>query len=175
MASFAMLALFGAGCWFGASTGPTNTPPVTVPPTQTPPVATPPVATPPVTTGTPPTKPPASLTSVLVSTQETTKYCNGQDMDSNGYRATITKQIPLTMPSNQTPSEEAKAVIVAGTSGQCQNIMKQLDIKRNDGTVMIPPIDGFAGVSIMMCYCQPQVEVNALRIPGVTKVVWQQP
>lgn len=110
---------------------------------------------------------------ILVSTEETPlKYCNGADMDSDGYRKTITKEQTVSVPSNQTESEHAKSVILAATTGMCQEALQQLDITVAKGTVRIPPINAWAGVSITLCSCKPLVEVNALRIPGIRNVEW---
>lgn len=115
----------------------------------------------------------ANETTILVSDQDTTKFCNGADMDSAGYAKTITKEKYVTLPSaNQPTAELAKSIAVLATSGQCQEALKQLDFKVTGGTVHIPPIDAWAGVSIALCSCKPQVEVNLLRLPGINKVVW---
>lgn len=94
-------------------------------------------------------------------------------MDSAGYRATITQEQKISLPKNQTISEYVKSVIVAATTGSCKQILEPLAITVTNGVVRIPPIEGWAGVSITMCSCTPQVEVNALRIPGITSVVWE--
>lgn len=95
-------------------------------------------------------------------------------MDSAGYRATITKEktfIP-TVP-NPTTNQIIKDVVNVATTGVCNTVLNQLDITENNGIVTIPHIDGWAGISITMCSCKPEVEVNMLRIPGITQVLWQ--
>jgi hypothetical protein len=115
---------------------------------------------------------PRSVT-YLVSQEDSTKYCNGADMDSAGYQKTITTpESTSTAELNPTNVQIIKTVINAATTGMCRSVLSQLDITENNGTVYIPPIDAWAGVSIVMCSCKPQVEVNILQIPGLTKVVW---
>jgi hypothetical protein len=111
----------------------------------------------------------------LISKEDTNKYCNGADMNSDAYRQTITTEMSsTTAETNLTEAQLAKDTAILATSGMCQNVLRQLgDFTVASGTVEIPPIDGWAGVSIVMCYCQPQVEVNLLRLPGITKVVWR--
>ena len=110
----------------------------------------------------------------LISKEDPTKYCNGADMDSEGYRKTITtEETTTTPPSDATAAQLVKKTIIAATTGMCQNVMEQFDFKVTDGTVYIPPVEGWAGVSITMCSCKPQVEVNVLRNPGIKQVVWQ--
>jgi hypothetical protein len=111
----------------------------------------------------------------LISKEDTTKYCNGADMNSDAYRKTITVEMSSTTPeTNLTEAQLAKKRAILATSGMCQNVLRGLgDFTVSSGTVSIPPIDGWAGVSITMCYCQPQVEVNLLRLPGITKVIWK--
>ncbi len=110
----------------------------------------------------------------LISNEDTTKYCNGADMSSIGYRKTITKEeTTTTAKGDGTEAELVKSILSVATTGMCQNVMKQLDFKVASGTVFIPPIEGWAGVSITMCSCVPQVEVNLLQMPGIQKVIWQ--
>jgi hypothetical protein len=115
----------------------------------------------------------ATLKSILVSTQDPAKYCNGAQMDSDGFRKTLTKEKPISFPANATQDEIAKDVVVAATSGMCKQVLQQVPIKVVNGVLRISPIDGWAGISIAMCSCKPQVEVNAVRIPGVTSVAWE--
>lgn len=114
-----------------------------------------------------------NTTTILVSSAESTKFCNGDDMDSDGFRKTITVEKSITLPENQTPSERAKSIVVASAQGMCQQVLQSLDITVSSGTVTIPPIDGWAGISIAFCSCKPLVEVNALRIPGISNVQWE--
>ncbi len=110
----------------------------------------------------------------ITSTEETAKYCNGDTMNSEDYRKTITyKQISTIADEKLTPTQLIKTTLHLATTGMCQSVIDQLTISQNGNTVNIPPIDGWAGVSIVMCSCKPQVEVNLLQLPGVTKVVWQ--
>ena len=113
------------------------------------------------------------LVTYLISKEATTKYCNGADMNSAGYQKTITEEKSTsTSEINPTKVRIIKTVLNAATTGMCKSVMNQLDITENNGTVTIPPIDAWAGVSIVMCSCKPQVETNLLQIPGITKVIW---
>jgi hypothetical protein len=126
----------------------------------------------PITDNAPATNPVQPIT-YLVSTADPNKYCNGDDMDSEGFRKTITEEKPLTISeTNPTEIQKIKSIINAATTGMCNTALSQLDITVSNGTVSIPPMDGWAGISIAMCSCQPEVEVNLLRIPGITNVVW---
>ena len=128
----------------------------------------------------PETPPPATTTtdgaiSYLTSAADTTTYCDGAKMDSDGYRKTITTEQHAPMnTTGMTQTELIKATLNLATSDKCQEIMSQQELSADaDGTVTIPRIDGFAGVSIALCSCKPQVEVNLLRLPGVKKVIWE--
>jgi len=109
----------------------------------------------------------------LISEEDPTKYCNGADMDSAGYRKTITKEVTTTTVAATSSVETAKQIAVLATDGMCQQVLKQLAFKVTGDTVSIPPIEGWAGVSITMCSCKPRVEVNLLRLPGISRVVWE--
>ncbi len=110
---------------------------------------------------------------VLVSAESSTAYCNGEQMDSNGYRKTLTHEKRIDLPpAGASDTEIVRAVIDAATEGMCQTVMRQLTYQNDAGTLHIPPFDAWAGVSITMCSCQPEIEVNLVRIPGVTRIVW---
>ena len=109
----------------------------------------------------------------LISTEDSTKYCNGADMDTAGFRKTITKEMSTTTVPGKSLAETAKQVAVLATDGMCQQVLKELEFKVIDKIISISPIEGWAGVSIAMCSCKPLVEVNLLRLPGVSSVVWE--
>lgn len=110
----------------------------------------------------------------LVSEQDETLYCNGDDMDSDGYRKTIIQEKTALVPKgNGAQAELAKAILGLATKGNCRTSLLQSNITIQNGVVSIPAIDTWAGVSIALCSCIPQVEVNMLRLPGITKVMWQ--
>jgi len=48
-------------------------------------------------------------------------------------------------------------------------------VRTRSTTRYCPPIPGWAGICIAMCTCKPEVEVNLLRLPGISKVVWEDP
>lgn len=110
----------------------------------------------------------------VVSEQDETLYCNGDTMDSDGYRKTITEEKTAIVPKGGgTQVELVKAVLGLSTKGNCRRSLLQSNITIQNGVVSIPAIDAWAGVSIALCSCIPQVEVNMLRLPGITKVIWQ--
>lgn len=110
----------------------------------------------------------------LISNEDTTKYCNGGDSDnSNAYRKTITHEVTSNVSkAGLSQSDLVKKTIALATTGMCNTIMKQTRIIFDGQHVLIAPVEGFAGVSIAMCYCTPQVEVNLKRIPGITNIYW---
>jgi PBP1b-binding outer membrane lipoprotein LpoB len=110
----------------------------------------------------------------LTSTEDPLNYCNGTISDSDGYRKTITHKVTTsTVVDKMTPSELAKATVLAATSGKCNRIMQQTNIKVAENTAYIATIEGSAGISITMCSCRPEIEVNLLQLPGINKVVFE--
>jgi hypothetical protein len=96
-------------------------------------------------------------------------------MDSEGYRKTITTENLVTLQDGAGPeADRLKGLVLAATKGPCQDVMKTLDFRVDHGTVHIPPIGGWAGRSIVMCTCKPEVEVNLLRVPGISHVAWDE-
>jgi hypothetical protein len=112
---------------------------------------------------------------VLLGNDPETAYCDGERMDSAGYRRTLTKEKELRLPpEGASASDVVRAVIDAATVGMCNTVMRQLEYRIEAGSVHIPPFDSWAGVSMTMCTCQPEIEVNLVRIPGVARVVWDE-
>lgn len=110
---------------------------------------------------------------VLLSGEPSSAYCNGEQMDSAGYRKTLTREKRIELPApGASDTQVVRAVVDAATEGMCQTVMSQLEYRNDHGTLHIPPFDAWAGVSITMCSCQPEVEVNLARIPGVARVTW---
>lgn len=115
-----------------------------------------------------------ATSTILYSTEKTIKFCDGEKMDSEGYRKTITKEKNVSLPTAAAVTPRLiKAVIEQSTDGMCKAALKDLAFKVMDGTVFIPEIDAWAGMSIVMCSCKPMVEENIQRIPGVDKIVWE--
>jgi len=118
-------------------------------------------------------EPLAAVSTYLVSAEDSVKYCNGADMNSDGYRQTIKVAQPLAFSeASPTLKQTIAAVIDAATTGNCQRVASNFGLSSDGSTVYIAPVDAWAGVSITMCSCQPQVEVNLLRLPGIKKVTW---
>lgn len=117
--------------------------------------------------------PDQSTFTYLTSAEETTAYCDGTNMDSDGYRASLTVINTGTIAKlNPTTEEIIRATINAGTTGACHTIMSKTTFTEKDGVVTISPIDAWAGISISMCSCKPLVEENILQIPGMKEVIW---
>jgi len=109
----------------------------------------------------------------LVSKEDKIKFCNGATMDSEGYRKTITTEVVSDVPeAGLDQTALVKEVAILATDGMCQDVLKQTDFQVTDGIVKIAAIEGWAGISIAMCTCKPQVEVNLLRLPGIKQVIW---
>jgi len=115
---------------------------------------------------------PADIT-YLISKEKETKFCNGANMDSEGYRKTITMEVDSGIPSAGLTEENlVKKIAVLATDGTCRDVLQNTAFTADNGIVKIAPIEGWAGISIAMCACKPQVEVNLLRVSGITQVVW---
>lgn len=114
----------------------------------------------------------------VLSTADYLKYCNGADMDSDGYKATLTVKksetltdanLTLTQLANKTIGLAAKAADITYPQS---NTNPDGYIKVIGDTANVEPTEGWAGVSIFLCYWKPFVEVNLLQIPGIAKVTW---
>jgi hypothetical protein len=116
---------------------------------------------------------PLQMISYFASIADKNIYCNGVNMESLAYQKTIVESrsasSDLIKPST---AEFIKNVILAATNDNCHETLANTDISFNNGVVNISPIEGWAGASIAMCICKPEVEVNLLSLPGVNQIVW---
>lgn len=113
----------------------------------------------------------------FVSSADPLQYCNGGDMDSAGYKKTITKKIVTTLSEPNLSREQLIKKTISVASRQSQTTFAQADnndnyIKISGDTAYIEPTDGWAGVTIALCSWQPWLEVNLLQFPEIKKVVW---
>jgi len=122
--------------------------------------------------------PTSTAINYILSTADNLKYCNGADMDSAGYKATITeKKTEQISESNLTLTQLAnKTIALATQAAKINNPQLDTDpnnyIKVINDTAYVIPIEGWAGVSIFLCFWKPFVEVNLLQVPGIKNVVW---
>jgi|GEM_PF-1914059 len=116
--------------------------------------------------------------SIVLPTEDRLKYCNGADMDSAGFKKTITQKETVTIPeTNLDPTQLANQMIVlaaqkADITFPQSNENPLAYIKVINQTAYIEPTEGWAGVSIFLCAWQPFAEVNLLQLPGIQKVEW---
>ena len=123
-------------------------------------------------------EPTENTISLLISTEDSLKYCNGADMDSEGFRKTITQKETATIPeTNISPEQLAnKMLVLAAQKADItfpQSNENPLNyIKIRNQIAYIEPTEGWAGVSIFLCFWKPFVEVNLLQLPEIKKVEW---
>ncbi len=116
----------------------------------------------------------ATYLTYVKSTEDSLQYCDGANMDSEGFKKTITDVVTTdTVIDDMTQNELAKATVLAATSGMCKDVLEKTEVKVAGYKAYIGAIDAWAGVSIIMCSCRPEIEVNLLRLPGVSNVVFQ--
>ncbi len=74
----------------------------------------------------------------IVSEANATDYCNGGDMDSDGYQKTITKIVQTDISlSTLSPLNHIKTVLQKATTGQCRDVLQQTEITLKDKIVTI--------------------------------------
>ena len=112
----------------------------------------------------------------LVSTEDSLKFCDGGNMDSQGYRATIIKEVSKVLSEKYGNRQDLiVATIVQASQASSMTFVTDSEpdfLKIIGDTAYLKPIDGWAGVSIFLCGWQPLVEVNLLRFPEIKKVEW---
>lgn len=112
----------------------------------------------------------------FLPTSDSQKFCNGADMDSEGFRKTITKETKakITEPiSNKNQLIKQTLINAVDKSGfSITNTVTENYLKIIGDTAYIQPIEGWAGVSIFLCYWKPFMEVNLLQFSEIKKVEW---
>ncbi len=120
--------------------------------------------------------PTTTTISFLTSSDDYIKYCNGADMDSQGYRKSLMKKETNIINKTDFSQTEliTQTVIAASEAADLTTITSndQNFIKISGDTAYIEPIEGWAGVSIFLCAWQPLVEVNILQFAEIKNIVW---
>lgn len=107
-------------------------------------------------------------------------YCNGAEMDSAGYKKTLTQKVTKVVPGNLVTEEKIKTTLLLAktdtlaprSSGEITNIASTTF---NNGTVNLYPYPegAWAGVSIFACAWKPFVEKQLEQFPEVKKIEWK--
>lgn len=113
----------------------------------------------------------SKVVNYLVSTDNSINFCNGGDMDSVGYRKTLTKIEKAVVPKNLSQIDLLREVLKLSTGGSCHQWYNEMKIK--GGTLIFSMSGGlWAGSSINLCHCMPEIEVNASRFFGIKNFEW---
>jgi len=105
------------------------------------------------------------------------KYCNGADMDSEGYRKTLTKLVTTTVEGilsdealiNKTLNLAAQAAGFSPNPAENEDYLSLVG-----GAPSVKQLDGWAGVSIFLCAWQPFVERNLELLPKyIGNIPWK--
>lgn len=116
----------------------------------------------------------AATTTILLSTADSLKYCNGADMDSEGFRKTITKNETIVLPdTDRTDEERVRSILKQVAGDSCKTFVDQVEFSIEKDKIVFTPLNAWAGISITMCSCKPLIEENLLLIPGIKEVVWK--
>lgn len=120
---------------------------------------------------------PESKTSInfLVSAEPYTNFCNGADMNSDGYKKSLTQLKTVEVAGNLNLAEKIKVSITKASN--LANLMTAIQnqpdfIKIVNDTAYIAPIDAWAGVSIFLCAWKPLLETNVLQYKEIKNVIW---
>lgn len=108
--------------------------------------------------------------------EDKTKYCNGADMDSEGYKETLTKKVTVTAAGkltgdvliNRTLNLAAQAAGFSPNPAETEDVVKVVN-----GTAEISPIEGWTGISIYLCAWKPFVEKNLEQFSEIQNIVWK--
>lgn len=102
-------------------------------------------------------------------------FCDGENMDSTGYKSSLTKKIIQTVPGSLTIEERIKTTLVLAAEAQSFNKMytRTDNITFENGIVTMHSASGWAGSSIFYCAWTPFVERNLEQFGEIKKINWQ--
>lgn len=111
---------------------------------------------------------------VLDKTNVNTTFCNGNEMDSAGFKAALSKKIVVTVPGVLTTEEKIKKTLsLAATANSFdETYARTAGIVYKNNTVAMGSADGWAGSSIFYCAWKPFVEKNLEQFSEVKKIIW---
>lgn len=104
------------------------------------------------------------------------KFCNGAEMDSAGYKKTLTVKVDKDMNQLFSGEEKIKKTLemaVTDTDFWNSPYTRVASTTFANGTVTMYPAGGFAGVSIFMCAWQPFVEKQLEQFPEIKEIKWE--
>lgn len=129
-----------------------------------------------------PSTPPAK-TSITVayyhSAQPSKDFCNGQKMDSAGYKNSLTIMRPGSIPAGQPIDQDIQnilnlAVLNTEFANSAYTRIEALTYDRATLTLTMRPAGGWAGSSIFMCAWKPFVEKQLSQMTKeIQKIVWE--
>ncbi len=114
--------------------------------------------------------------SYFVSNDESTKYCNGSDMDSAGYKKSLTNKMTAAVPGKLSTLDTIKTTLTKAANASDFKGSSNLHIEKTtfaNGVVTLHPAGGWAGVSIFMCAWPPFVEKQLEQFPEVKQIKWE--
>jgi len=106
------------------------------------------------------------------------KYCNGAEMDSAGYKNSLTEEAQVHLSQKLSGIDLIKRTLdeAAAAEGFSPNLAADADyVKVVGDTAYLKPVDGWAGVSIFLCAWQPFVEKNLEQFSEIKKIEWTSP
>ena len=118
---------------------------------------------------------------VSEKTKDGPKFCDGENMDSAGYMASLTKKITVfvagTLPRDLTNQDKIKNTLHLAADAELFNEaytrIANTTFENHNYTVVMHPAGGWAGSSIFFCKWKPFVKKNMKQFPEVTKIRWE--
>ncbi len=107
-----------------------------------------------------------------INTNQT--FCNGDNMDSAGFKAALTKKINIDVPNNLTTEEKIIKTLSLAAAGNSFNkpYTRIEEISYKNNIVYMGPVEGWAGSSIFYCAWKPFVEKNLEQFEDVKEIIW---
>lgn len=101
-------------------------------------------------------------------------FCDGENMDSAGYKAALTEKTTQTVPGSLTIENKIITTLglAADAEGFNQVYANTAATTFENGTVTIHSANGWAGSSIFYCSWKPFVEKNLEQFLEVKKIKW---
>lgn len=104
-------------------------------------------------------------------------FCNGNNMDSVGFKAALTKKIDINDFDDLTVEEKIiKTLSLAAAANSFSKPYTRIEeISYKNNIVYMGPVEGWAGSSIFYCAWKPFVEKNLEQFKEIKEIIWGAP
>lgn len=112
---------------------------------------------------------------LLAKSEDSSKYCNGENMNSPAYKQALSKKMTKIVSNSLTVEERIKITLNLAAERQSfnQSYTRIASTTFANGILTMNSASGWSGVSIFYCAWKPFVEKNLEQFAEVKEIKWQ--